>query len=87
MMKKILLSITSLCTMLTLFSFSAFAEPSPGAVRSACKDDVEKFCKDVKLGGGRIIECLVSKQDQLSAQCKTVIDEIKAKQAQKSTSK
>jgi hypothetical protein len=25
-----------------------------------CADDVSKFCKDVKLGGGRIANCLKS---------------------------
>jgi hypothetical protein len=35
-----------------------------------CKADAEKFCKDVKPGGGRIIDCLKQHQADLSAECK-----------------
>lgn len=30
------------------------------AMAAACKEDVEKYCKDVKEGGGRKAACLVS---------------------------
>lgn len=35
-----------------------------------CREDVEKFCKDVKPGGGAIIRCLKENQDKLSQTCK-----------------
>lgn len=35
-----------------------------------CKADREKFCKDVKPGGGRIIECMKTKMAELSPECK-----------------
>lgn len=31
------------------------------AMAAACKEDVEKYCKDVKEGGGRKAACLVSR--------------------------
>jgi hypothetical protein len=37
----------------------------------ACKPDVEKFCKDVQPGQGRIISCLKQHQPDLSADCAT----------------
>jgi len=40
-------------------------------VRQACKDDVTKFCKDVKVGGGRIIDCLHEHSDEVSPNCKS----------------
>ena len=43
--------------------------------RGACKADVEKFCKDVKKGGGRIIKCMRQHEKELSQACK---DEIAA---------
>jgi hypothetical protein len=36
---------------------------------NACKPDVEKFCKDIKPGQGRIIRCLKQHQAELSANC------------------
>lgn len=36
----------------------------------ACKEDIEKFCKDVKEGGGRIVKCLKEHEAQLSEGCR-----------------
>ncbi|MDX1958101.1 MAG: cysteine rich repeat-containing protein [Leptospiraceae bacterium] len=40
---------------------------------NACKDDRKKFCKDVQLGGGRIIKCLKDNQASLAEACKTAL--------------
>ena len=37
--------------------------------RGACKADIEKFCKDIKPGGGRILACLRNNGDRLSQEC------------------
>jgi hypothetical protein len=44
----------------------------------ACKEDVEKFCKDVKPGEGRIVKCLKEHESELSAGCKQKQAEHKA---------
>jgi hypothetical protein len=36
----------------------------------ACKDDVDKFCKDVRPGGGRIWACLKNHEADLTQPCK-----------------
>lgn len=44
-----------------------------GQAREACKEDKEKFCKDVKPGGGAIIKCMKSHEAELSAGCKATM--------------
>lgn len=36
----------------------------------ACKEDSDKLCKGVKMGEGRIKECLMKHSDKLSEGCK-----------------
>jgi hypothetical protein len=39
--------------------------------REECKDDVMKFCSDVKPGEGRFIHCLKEHEKELSPKCKS----------------
>jgi len=41
----------------------------------ACADDINKFCKDVQAGGGRIANCLKKHENELSGACKEEIDQ------------
>jgi hypothetical protein len=41
--------------------------------KEACKGDVEKFCKGVKPGEGRILACLKGSEANLSAECKAEV--------------
>lgn len=36
---------------------------------ASCGDDIEKYCKNVNLGDGRIQQCLVEHEANVSAQC------------------
>lgn len=37
----------------------------------ACRNDVEKFCKDVEPGEGRVHQCLRFRRDEISERCRT----------------
>lgn len=52
---------------------AAHAESSSGP----CASDRAKFCKDVKPGGGGRLKCLVSHENELSAECKTHVKQMK----------
>ncbi len=43
------------------------------AFTSACQDDVKSFCKAVQPGGGRIIDCLIDHQKEISDACYAVL--------------
>jgi hypothetical protein len=56
------------------FSTTGLAQNQRGAMREACKTDVEKYCSDVQRGGGRIGECVNKQHDQLSEACQKTLD-------------
>ncbi|MBI3546869.1 MAG: hypothetical protein HY081_09825 [Gammaproteobacteria bacterium] len=45
---------------------------------AACKGDVDKFCKDMKPGGGRMLSCLKRNQADLSDTCREQMQQAKA---------
>lgn len=49
------------------------------AAQGPCADDIAKYCKDVKPGGGRLAKCLKDNEKQLSPACKASIEESKKK--------
>jgi hypothetical protein len=42
--------------------------------RGPCKADIEKFCKDVKPGQGRIARCIKAHENELSPACRDKIE-------------
>jgi hypothetical protein len=40
-----------------------------------CMEEIEKYCKDVPLGEGRILLCLSGHDKELSAVCRSKVDE------------
>ena len=41
-----------------------------------CWDDLEKHCKDVEMGKGRIGTCLLEHRDEVSESCSQAIDDV-----------
>jgi hypothetical protein len=66
---------------------AALAQPAPGAgpgpggpgsaVRAACAADMQKFCADTQPGPARG-QCMQSHQNDLSAECKAAIAQMRA---------
>jgi hypothetical protein len=66
-MKKIVLLSLSMMSLLLLLGVAA---QTPEVERKgACREDVDKFCKGIKPGGGRIWACLKSHEAELSQAC------------------
>jgi hypothetical protein len=79
MTKKFVLTVALFCLSLLLGLNVYAADTKP------CTDDVSKFCKEVKPGGGRIAACLKEHEKDLSPACKKGIEEmmVKAKETHK----
>lgn len=64
--------IATAATALVLSTGAAVAQTA--AQREACQADYEKYCPGVEPGGGRILECLSKHLDQLTPQCRSVVE-------------
>ena len=67
---KMVLSVLGLAMGLSV----GVASAQTAAEREACQADFEKYCAGVQPGGGRVVECLSKHLDQLTPQCKTVVE-------------
>jgi hypothetical protein len=65
--------IVSLLYFVLCFNFHAYAQES-----LICADDIEKYCKEIKPGGGRILNCLKAHETELSVSCRGKISELQA---------
>ena len=44
-----------------------------------CRDDLKKYCSDVKPGEGRLIDCIAKKKDAISDRCKNAFKDVAQK--------
>ena len=44
-----------------------------------CREDLKKYCSDVKPGQGRLIDCLDKKKDVITDRCKNAFNEVVVK--------
>ena len=51
--------------------------------QQACTEDMEKFCKDVQPGSGRILKCLREHTQELSSACRKITEETEEKVQEK----
>lgn len=48
-------------------------------LRDNCGNDIKSLCPGIKPGGGQLMTCIKSKQDQLSKVCADTITKMQAK--------
>jgi len=73
---------TILFLILTTASLAAFAGGSAldaelDAIRTYCKDDVDRLCPNVEPGGGRIKACLKANKEKMSVGCAQALMKLK----------
>jgi len=69
--RRMILIIISLFHIVLYTNYQAYAQES-----LICADDIEKYCREVKLGGGRLLNCLKSHETELSGPCRGKISEL-----------
>jgi len=77
MIDRVILAAAIPCLMLIAAAQTALAQPvnsARSAVRAACAADIRALCAGVAPGGGRIVQCMQQKHDQLSDGCKTALE-------------
>jgi hypothetical protein len=48
-------------------------------VANECRDDLKKYCSDVKPGEGRLIDCIAKKKAVITDRCKNAIKDVSQK--------
>jgi Cysteine rich repeat len=48
-------------------------------VQQACHDDIEKFCKGIEPGKGRVRKCMRDHKEELSQKCKEEMKDLREK--------
>ena len=48
-------------------------------LRKYCKPDIERLCSNVEPGGGRLKECLIANQNDMTVGCAKALQKLKKK--------
>jgi hypothetical protein len=56
--------------LLSIGSQSATAQAPGRALQQDCGADVQRFCKSITPGEGRVVACLISHSDKIAARCR-----------------
>lgn len=61
------------CALATTIALAHQAAAEGAKPRHACRADVERLCKGVESGGGRIAKCMREQRSEISADCRTAL--------------
>jgi hypothetical protein len=59
-----------------LFENATQLEKAMNSLSYECREDLKRFCNDVKYGDRRLFECLEKEKDQVSDQCRQAVSDI-----------
>lgn len=71
-----MLKTTGVFVVLAVLIFSGIASAEKGIVetfKEGCQADLQKYCKDVEPGDGRLLACLYAHSDKISARCEYAV--------------
>jgi hypothetical protein len=60
-------------------AMSGTAQAQEGDLRKYCKADIQRLCKGVAPGGGRLLECLKKNEKSMTVGCAQALQKLKAK--------
>jgi len=75
-MKRTLIVLIALGIMSLFFTNAAADKNLVQSVTEGCKVELEKYCKNVTPGGGRILACLYAYGDKLSPKCEYALYDV-----------
>ena len=61
------------------FLFAVPVKAQGGDLKTYCLSDIERLCKGIEPGGGRIIKCLKANKKEMSVGCAQALQKLKAK--------
>jgi hypothetical protein len=62
-----------------LFVVPAKTQAGLEDIRTYCMSDIERLCKGIEPGGGRLIRCLKTHKKEMSVGCAQALQKLKAK--------
>jgi hypothetical protein len=77
MVVRTLMALALASAVLTAVAAEPQMEQERELIRTYCKSDVERLCKGVEPGGGRIKDCLKTHENEMSVGCAKALQELK----------
>jgi hypothetical protein len=77
--KMLIRSLSAVFIASCLFVVPAKTQAGLEDIRTYCVSDIERLCKGIEPGGGRLIRCLKTHKKEMSVGCAQALQKLKAK--------
>jgi hypothetical protein len=75
-----ILLVSGLVTCCLLFASTPSRAQEMADIQTYCMEDIDRLCKGIEPGGGRILKCLKANKKGMSVGCAQALQKLKAKQ-------